>query len=248
MTQGAINALRADRDALLGICQGLDAATWAAVSGCDGWSVQDVVAHMGGLFQMVVDPSQLPDTAELPTERAQALLVDSRGSWTSEQVVADYETVSAEAIERLAGLVGQDFELELGDLGTYPADLLLNAYAMDHFIHIRADLHGPRGPIRTPAPPSDDFQLVPVIDWFEAAIPQQNPTVMAGLTGGVEVQLRGPGARTFVLGHGEPTSHIACDTAAFVLVMTQRATWEAAGVEFGGAGEQIDLLRAIHVF
>ena len=248
MTHGAIDALRDDRDALLGICNGLDAPTFAAPSGCQGWSVKDVVAHMGALFLMVVDNSLLPDTAGLPTERAQELLVEGRRSWTPDEVVADYETVSAEAIERLAGLERQDFELDLGDLGTYPADLLLNAYAMDHFIHIRADMHVPRGPLTTPAPPSDEFHLAPVIDWFEAAIAQQNPTVMARLPGSVEVQLRGPGARTFVLGPGEPSIHLACEAAAFVLVMTQRATWETAEVEFDGDVEQADLLRAIHVF
>ena len=163
-------------------------------------------------------------------------------------MVADYESVSAEAVERLAGLEGQDFALELGDLGTYPADLLLNAYAMDHFIHIRADLHLPRGPLTTPAPPSDTFHLAPVLDWFEAAIGQQNPTVLARLAGSVEVRLHGPGARSFVLGSGEPTTHMSCEAAAFVLVMTQRATWEAAEVEFDGDRKQADLLRAIHVF
>src|ERR1700677_4191189 len=170
MTYGALDALRADRDALLGICKGMNEATFAAPSGCDGWTVKDVVAHMGALFQMVVDSSLLPDTTGLPTEQAQARLVDNRRPWTPDQVVADYESVSAEAVERLAGLEGQDFALDLGDLGPSPADLLLNAYAMDHFIHIRADLHLPRGPLTTPAPPSDSFHLAPVLDWFEAAI------------------------------------------------------------------------------
>jgi len=243
-----MDALRADRDVVLGIGKTLDPGSFASPSGCAGWTVKDVITHMGALFQMVVDPSALLDIAGQPTERAQDLLVDSRRSWTAEAVVADYETVSADAIERLAGLEGQDFELDLGDLGRYPADLLVNAYATDHYIHIRADLHAPRGPLTTTPPPTDDFHLAPVIDWFEAAIPQQNPKVMAGLTGAVEVRLSGPGGRTFVFGGAQATSRLACDAAGFVLAMTQRATWEAVGMESDGDGEQIELLRSVHVF
>ena len=43
----ALAALRADRAALLEICGGLAAADWQAPSGCEGWTVQDLVAHLG---------------------------------------------------------------------------------------------------------------------------------------------------------------------------------------------------------
>src|SRR5271165_3143526 len=119
MASGAIEALRADREVLLEVCSGLGDADWKAESGCAGWSLQDVVAHVGALFWAVVDPSTLPDTSGLPTERAQDVYVDSRRSWTAAQVLADYEAVSVEALERLTGLEGQDFAVPLGDLGTY---------------------------------------------------------------------------------------------------------------------------------
>src|ERR1700677_4389248 len=123
MTNTAIEASRADREALLAICDDLSAAEWKSDSGCPGWSVQDVVAHMGALFWMVVDPSALPDTTGLLTEQAQEVLVDSRRSWSPARVVDDYRTVSASALDVLAGLATQDFEVPLGDLGTYGAAL-----------------------------------------------------------------------------------------------------------------------------
>jgi uncharacterized protein (TIGR03083 family) len=248
VTHRVIDALQADRDALLAICKGLDADDYAASSGCTGWSVKDVITHMGALFQLVVDPSALPDAEGLPTERAQDVFVENRRSWTPEEVVADYEKASAEAIERLAGLAGQEFELDLGDLGTYPAGLLLNAYATDHYLHIRADLHAPRGPLTTPTPPSDEFHLEPVLDWFEAAIPQQNPRLMDELTGAVEVRLHGVVARSFSIGRTEPTTRLACDANAFTWALTQRMTWEDAGIEVSGDLGQVELLTAIHVF
>jgi uncharacterized protein (TIGR03083 family) len=248
MPPQAIDALQSDRDALLAICKGLDPSVFSAPSGCETWSVKDLITHMGALFQLVVDPSVLPDVEGLTTERAQDRIVDSRRSWTPEEVVADYERVSAEALERLAGLEGQDFELDLGDLGTYPAGLVVNAYAMDHYLHIRADLHASRGPLTAPPPPSDEFHLAPVLDWFEAAIPQQNPKLMDGLRGAVEVRLEGPAARTFVIGRTEPITRLAADANGFVWAMTQRVTWENASLQADGDLDQIALLREIHVF
>src|SRR5260370_21612508 len=113
MPSAAIKALEADRVALLAICAGLTDADWKAESGCAGWSVQDVVAPLGALFWLVVDPSTLPDAGGLPTERAQDVYVEARRSLGPPQILADYETVSAECIERLTGLDSQDFELAL---------------------------------------------------------------------------------------------------------------------------------------
>ena len=109
MTSTAIEGLRADREAILGVCRALSPADWSAESGCAGWTVQDVVAHVGGLFWVVVDPATLPDTSDLPTERAQDAIVEIRRSMSSEQVLADYEAVSIKALEALAGLAGPGF-------------------------------------------------------------------------------------------------------------------------------------------
>ena len=55
-------------------------------------------------------------------------------------MVDDYTAVSKDAIDRLAHLEGRDFEIPLGDLGTYPASMVPNAFAFDHYTHIRVDL------------------------------------------------------------------------------------------------------------
>jgi uncharacterized protein (TIGR03083 family) len=248
MGKGAIEALRADSQALVELCGTLGEADFRAESGCPGWSVKDLVAHMDALFWMVVDLSALPDIAGLTTERAQDLLVDQRREWSTEKVVADYTSISNEAVERLAGLQELEVELELGDLGTYPAHLLANAYAFDHYTHIRADLFPPRGPLSGSPPPSDELRLVPVLDWIEAAVVQQNRPVVGALHGSVEVTLTGTGGRSFQLGDGAATARIACDAARFVLAVTRRADWEEAGVEATGDESELDLLRTVHVF
>ena len=243
----AIEALKADRDALLEVGSGLDDATWKAPSGCDGWSVQDVIAHMGALYWMVVDPSALPDVTGLPSERAQDVFVEARREMGPEAVLADYEIVSATALDVLAGFEGQDFEIPLGDLGTYAASLLPTVFCFDHFVHIRADLFGPRGPLTGQPPPSDELRLGPTLDWIEAALPQQNPEVLSALGGSAEIVCQGPGARTIPIGSGEALGRIVSDAPSFVRWVTQRSTWDDEGVTVIGE-QRLGAVRDLHVF
>jgi uncharacterized protein (TIGR03083 family) len=248
MTVTALDALQADRDALLAVCAGLRQEDWSAPSGCQGWTVKDVVGHLGALFWMVVDQSRLPDTSHLPTEKAQEVYVDSRRSWTPAQVVQDYESVSVQAIEALRGLAIQDFELPLGDLGTYPASLLPNAFAFDHFTHLRADLFAPRGPLRTEAPAADLPRLEAAMDWVEAALPQQNADLIDQLPGAVDLSVDDVAAGTIRVGKDEPVARITSDGLAFVRWVTQRGSWEELDVTASGPEDALSLVRRFHVF
>lgn len=230
----ATDGLEADRAALLEICAGLGEADWRAQSGCSGWTVQDVVAHMGALYWLVVDRTKLPDVGDLPTERAQDIYVEHRRSMTAEQVLADYESVSAAAIPTLAGLDGQDFELPLGDLGTYKASTLPTAYNFDHYVHIRMDLFAPRGPLAGPPPPSDELRLAPALEWIAAALPQQSADALADLPGAVEFVITGPGARTIEAGSGELLGRVAMAAPAFIKAITQRGDWAEAEIKSTG--------------
>jgi uncharacterized protein (TIGR03083 family) len=248
MTARAIGALRADRDAILELGTGLTEADWAAASGCPGWSAKDVVAHMGALLRLVIDPSSLPDTSGLGTEQAQEVYVASRRPWSAARVLADYEWVSLPAFEAMEGLAGLDLAVPLGDLGTYPAALVPAAYAFDHYTHIRADLFSPRGPLPGPPPPSDELRLVPALDWIEAALPQQNAGVLAALTGAVRISVTGPGARTIQVGRGEPVAEVSSDAPALVRWITQRGDWEQLGVKPCGDQRQLGLVAQLKVF
>jgi uncharacterized protein (TIGR03083 family) len=248
MTAKAMGALRADRDAILELGTGLTEADWAAASGCPGWSAKDVVAHMGALLRLVIDPSSLPDASGLGTEQAQEVYVASRRPWSAARVLADYEWVSLPAFEAMEGLAGLDLEVPLGDLGTYPAALVPAAYAFDHYTHIRADLFPPRGPLPGPPPPSDELRLVPALDWIEAALPQQNAGVLAALTGAVRISVTGPGARTIQVGPGEPVAEVSSDAPALVRWITQRGDWEQLGVKPCGDQRQLGLVAQLKVF
>lgn len=224
MTSAAVESLRADREALLEICAGLTDAQWKAESGCAGWTVHDVVAHMGGLWWTIVDPSQLPDTGDAPTEQAQEIIVESRRSWTPQQVVDDYTEVSVKALEAAVDLESQDFEMDLGSFGTYHISVLPNAFAFDHYTHIRADLFAPRGPLTGTPPPSDELHLRPTLDWIAAALPQHSADAVAKLPGGVEISATGVAARVIVAGDGPVVAAVESDAPSLVRWITQRGT------------------------
>jgi uncharacterized protein (TIGR03083 family) len=248
--EDAIKALGADRAELLNICAGLDAAAWAAPSGCPGWSVKDVIAHMGALFWGVVDPATLPDTSGLATEAAQEVLVGSRRSLTAEQVLDDYATVSEKALAAIAGLAGADFEVPLGDLGTYQARILPTAFCFDHYTHIRADLFQPRGPLTSPPPPSDELRLAPALVWIEAALPQQNAAILERVAGSADIVITGTAARTIRVGNpaGPASALVRSSGDACVRWITQRGSWEDLGVHAEGDPRILSALRELKVF
>ena len=246
MASDAIEAVRADRDALLRIGAALTPADWRAASGCAGWSVQDVVAHMGLGFWSLVDAARLPDVSGLPTERAQEAWVASRRDWDAAAVLADYEEVSATALDRMKDLLTLDMEVPLGDLGSYQAAVLPSAFSFDHYTHIRADLFEPRGPLAGPPPPSDELRIGPTLDWIEAALPQQNPA--AARAGTFELRIHGTGSRTIRFGCGPARATISSDAPAFVRWVTQRGSWAELGVQTGGDEAALATARGLKGF
>jgi uncharacterized protein (TIGR03083 family) len=247
-----LEAIEADRKALLALCREMDDPVWTTDSGCPGWSVQDVVSHMACSFWLAVDPANLPDPAGLPAERAADMYVQARRSMTPRQVVADYESVSSRGLELLAAVEGQDVDIPLGDVGTYPASVVPTAFAFEHYIHIRWDLFSPRGPLRGEPPPSDELRLAPTLDWIEAALPQQNADLLDGLLDGmdkaVEIHLNGVSGRTLRVGGANVAAHITCDSNAFVQWATQRASWEGLGVQAEGDRSSLEIIRQLRVF
>jgi uncharacterized protein (TIGR03083 family) len=242
----AIEAVAADRAALLDICGGLSDEEWQSPSGCPGWRVQDVVTHMANLFWLLVDPTRLPDLSGLPTEHAQEAAVQARAGMSSGAALADYAEVSKPALDKLAELAALDLELPLGDLGTYPAAVLPTAYSFDHFTHIRCDLFAPRGPLGSEPPPADELRVGSALDWIAAALPQQNAAAAAACT--LEIEVTGTGARSIRFGHGAPAASIRSDGLGLVRWVTQRGTWADVAAQVEGDAAALSAARTLKVF
>jgi hypothetical protein len=166
-----------------------------------------------------------------------------------EEVVEQYVTLGQVAIARLRAVQDLTDPIDLGDLGTHPIHLVADAFAFDHYLHIRADLCAPRGPLAMPAPPSNDRQLGPVIGWMVTAIPQMNAAELGWLDTRVELELRGPGGRRASFGgEGADVVTISSSTADFVLWGTKREDWRDLDVRIDGdavVGERFcDAVRA----
>lgn len=244
-----LDAIAEERATVLKVCAQMPDSMWAEDSGCAGWSVQDLVSHMACSYWLAVDPSMLPDPGGLPAERAADLYVDSRRSMTPAEVVADYESVSSRGLDVLAAVEGQDIEIPIGDVGTYPASVVPTTFVFESFIHLRYDLFAPDGPLRSDPPPVDELRLAPTLDWIEAALPQQNTHLLNDLRVGAEVRLDGLCARTLRLGaQGDVGARITSDSEAFVRWITQRGAWESLGVQAEGDTSALEIIRQLRVF
>ncbi|MCV7436699.1 maleylpyruvate isomerase family mycothiol-dependent enzyme [Mycobacterium seoulense] len=244
-----LDAIAQERAIVLDVFSRLPDSMWARDSGCSGWSVQDLLSHMACSYWLAVDPSTLPDPGGLPAERAADLYVESRRSMTPAQVVADYESVSSRGLEVLAAVEGQDVDIPIGDVGTYPASVVPTTFVFESFVHLRYDLFAPDGPLRSEPPVVDELRLAPTLDWIEAALPQQNTQLLNDLRGGVEIRLDGLCTRTLRLGaQGDPAARITSDSQAFVRWVTQRGTWEGLGVRAEGDSSALDIARRFSVF
>ena len=243
-----LKAIEADRETLLALCHELDDSIWTRDSGCPGWTVQDLVSHMACSFWLAVDMSNLPDSAGLTAERAADLYVESRRALTPKQILGDYESVSLKGLEILAAVQGQDVDVPLGDVGTYPASLVPTAFAFEHYVHIRFDLFPPGGPFSGEPPASDELRLAPTLDWIEAALPQQNSELLDALDNAVEIRLTGAAGRTLQIGNADVAAQITCDSAAFVRWVTQRGGWKALSVDALGDPSALETVRRLRVF
>jgi uncharacterized protein (TIGR03083 family) len=244
--QSAVDTVRADGAVLLDIGAGLSEEQWQAPSGCQGWRVQDVVTHLANLFWILVDPAKLPPFDGVPTEQAQEAAVQARKGMSGAEALADYKEAAGPALEHLAQLETIDMAVPLGDLGTYPAALLPTAYSFDHYTHIRTDLFGPRGPLQGRPPTSDPQRLAPVLDWIEAALPQQNQAAWQACS--LALEMTGAGARSISFGTGQPTATVRSDAPSFVRWVTQRGSWAELGVQATGDAVALATARTLKVF
>jgi uncharacterized protein (TIGR03083 family) len=239
MSEDAIPALRSLREHAVDIARSLRADEWTQPSDCAGWAVRDLYAHMAASLHGVVDPAFMrmgddPNDMEASME----IGVAERRDWPVEQVLAEFEDYSGQAIDQFALLQGNDMgamEIPMGNLGTHPLHLLANAFAFDLYCHLRNDLLAPFGPIDREPPAASAAHLAPVVEWMVAGWPQMCADALAFMDAPVLVELVGEGGGSFVVGPaGTPRATITSTPDAFVRWGTQRRPWRDEGVTITG--------------
>lgn len=216
------------------------AEEWARPSGCDGWTVKDLVAHMSSNYKEVVEPSPSPsDPPDLSAEQMMDLLVEPRASWSNEQVRDEYLAYCDGAVAAMGALQEEPLAstvIPLADLGSYPMHQLADAYAFDHYCHLRIDLLKPNGPIARQVPAADDALVGPAVQWMLTGLPQMQPGLERQLTGRLRLDLTGPGGGDWDLvrideqivvepATGDPDATVSSTAHDFVLWGTVRVPW-----------------------
>lgn len=244
MTAQAITALKTIHEEMRSVLLSLDAQQWSAPSGCEGWRVQDVFAHVTSNMKETVEPTPPPaeGAPDLGAEAAMEALVAPRKDWAPDQLLAEYDqyfegwigAMSALQEEPMASTVAP-----LADLGSHQMNLVANAYAFDHYCHLRIDLADLAGDL----PEATDDMVRPGIDWMLAGMPQMQPAdLSAAVSQPLQLNLTGPGGGSWTLGPAGDdglitvTEGSSADVAAtitssahdFVSWGTKRSAWNDA--------------------
>jgi Mycothiol maleylpyruvate isomerase N-terminal domain len=267
MSERGVEAFRADREEVLKVARSLSADEWAMPSDCDGWRVQDVIAHMANVCRSVVDPGALPPGVPGDLEATQAAQAEAHREWTAEEVLSDYEDVSANALEIVVGLQAPGMAetmIPIENAGHYPLHMVVNAFAFDHYCHLRFDVLRPNGPVDRPVPPSDDTRLGASLEWLLAGLPQMAADAMRStVTQPVALALTGPGGGTWTIKpaldnglvevvdgeDGAVAAMITSSTDDFIVWATHRRPWSERSIELGGdEAYAAQVAEAIHLF
>jgi len=262
MSQAGLDATVALAEEYTAIIRSLTPPEWAAPSRCAGWRVQDLVAHTGSNWRVLVEPpTPDPDAPAMTAEQGQEALVQARRDWTSEQVLEEWLAYQDGALGVLKAVQAEpaaDVPLTLADLGTYPMHQLADAFAFDLYCHLRVDLLAPTGPVQRPVAPITDELLAPGIGWMLAGLPQMCPPVAAVLDKPLGLVLTGPGGGSWTVQPGaplptvvpgllDPAATVTSAATEFVLWGTKRADWRPTCAVEGDAGYAATVLDALNI-
>lgn len=262
MSLDRVGALRAERDAVVEFCRDLSAEEWASPSRCEGWSVQDVVAHMGaayhGTFGLWVVKLMRSKDVEAGNDRDAEL----RRGWSPERVLREYERWSKRFLA-IGGLLQAppmaSIPIRLAEVGTYPARMLASALTFDHYLHLRYDL---AGALARPVPPAGSGVLPVVLEWMWAGLPTMSGPALSWLSRSVTITLQGPEGGTWSVvptgGSGvkvvdcsvdDAAARITGDSETFPVWGTNREPWREAALKIEGdedlATRLLDSMRII---
>lgn len=115
-------ALRRERTHLVAYLDALTGDEWRAPSRAEGWSVRDVVAHLGATTRSLLGPGMRQVLTSSSAEALNDAQVDTRRSWPVDKVVSEFVRTSAMAIHALRATSRQplaSLRVPIAELGSY---------------------------------------------------------------------------------------------------------------------------------
>lgn len=241
-------ALRRERAQLVAYLKTLNGDEWEAPSAAEGWSVRDVVAHLGATTLSLLGPGMrqvlTADSAEAFNDTA----VDKRRGWPLEKVLGEFVRTSALASHMLRVTSRQplaSLHVPIAELGSYPMGLTPSLLVFDWHVHLRHDIAPAIG---KPAPATDSDRMSAVLEWMFAGMEQMNRDSMnwvkeplsielTGLAGGRWLVGAASGAGLRVTPETDASTASACiagSTDQFPAWATTRIPWRTADLTLTG--------------
>lgn len=239
-------AFKAERAELLAFCRALGPADWRMDSRAEGWSIADVVAHMGSGCHAMFSPALLKLVRAENIEQANDALVDRRRDRPPAQVFGEYRRWSRAFSGTIPVLTGplKRVQAPLAELGRFPMRLLPSAMVFDHHTHLRHDMAPALG---LPAPDTDANRMAAVLEWMTAVLANQLRTERpVWLDRPIAIALTGPGGGVWrVESDGRLTPGLSEATAAHITGValefpewgTRRAQWRERDITITGAAD-----------
>ncbi|MFC4507732.1 MULTISPECIES: maleylpyruvate isomerase family mycothiol-dependent enzyme [Streptomyces] len=235
------DAFRTERAEMLRLCGELDEKEWGTASKALGWSVQDVVAHIGATCRSFFTPSMVTMMRMNDLERTNDLFVDKRRGRTPSQTVAEYERWTR--VMGVAARLPLDWvRVPMAELGRFPAGLMIGgAMTFDHHTHLRFDIVPALG---RPVPGTDANRMATVLEWMFAVLGNQVRSAQpAWFVDPLTIELEGLGGGTWSVGPGGVVTVGPSDKSAATITgraedfpewATHRADWRDRDLRISG--------------
>ena len=133
--------LREGRTQVLGFARSVPAEAWARPSPLEGWTCKDILAHLAGGNDGMVQKILRSVVAREPVDRSvlatdtdaeNARGVEERRGWSVEELIAELEADGQESQELLSRLTEADEDLRQDDLPLGLGEFLALVHAEDH--------------------------------------------------------------------------------------------------------------------
>lgn len=238
-------ALRTESTLMLEFANSLTDSQWNAPSKATGWSIADMVGHIGSTAHNMYSPAGLRAARQPSLEVVNEGPVQVRRGWSRQQVMAEYETATRTSARMLAVVRHTPIRalpMRLNELGSYPMALLVGgALVFDLHTHLRHDMAPALG---LPTPPTDGNRMRAVLDWMTAVLNNQTAKAPTpGIDAGLTLTLTGPGTWWIDAdglaepGPRTPAARITAPAITFPDWGTQRSSWRDADVKIAGDTE-----------
>ncbi|MEO6411186.1 MAG: maleylpyruvate isomerase N-terminal domain-containing protein [Pedococcus sp.] len=237
-------ALVTESAVMLDFAASLTDSQWNAPSKAAGWSIADMVGHIGSTAHNMYVPAGIQASRQPSLEGVNEGPVAVRRAWSRPQVMSEFQSAtrtSARLLNFVRRTPMRALPVRLNELGRFPMALLVGgALVFDLHTHLRYDM---TPALDLEAPPTDAHRMRAVLDWMTAVLSNQTAhTPASGLEAGLTLTLSGPGGGTWWIDHeglaapgsSTPAAHITAPAISFPDWGTQRSAWRDADVEITG--------------